>query len=311
MARPNDTSPEAEQVLREAYRRMPFAQKWRLMGEMYHTGKVLHAAGFRQRNPGATDEAVHEAWLIAALGEALAREVTGFSPANAPNRAATVRERCRPPLPDGRGSAASTMLVPGGRQGVAPNDESVKALREVLAALDRLGIAYALGGSWASSLLGKMRFTHDADVAVEPFPGKEADFCAAFGDDYYVSLDAVRDAVRRRSSFNVIHLPSGFKVDLFVRKDRPFDQSVLARRQPRELAEGAGQAVMMVSPEDVILLKLEWYRLGGEASEQQWRDVLGVFEVQAGKLDQAYLDRWAAHLNVTDLLQRARQESGI
>ena len=193
---------------------------------------------------------------------------------------------------------------------MAPDEESVTVLREVLAALDRLGVPYALGGSWASSVLGKMRFTHDADVAVEPFPGKEADLCASFGDDYYVSLPAVQDAVRRRSSFNVIHFPSSFKVDVFVQKDRPFDRSVMARRQPQALEEGPGQAVMMVSPEDVILLKLEGYRLGGEASEQQWRDVLGVFEVQASRLDQAYLDRWAAHLRVADLLHRARQESG-
>jgi hypothetical protein len=75
MARPNDTSPEAEQVLREVYRRMPFAHKLRLMGEMYHTAKLLHAAGFRQRNPGATDEAIHDDWMVRMLGEALAREV--------------------------------------------------------------------------------------------------------------------------------------------------------------------------------------------------------------------------------------------
>jgi hypothetical protein len=186
----------------------------------------------------------------------------------------------------------------------------VKVLREVLVVLDRLGIPYALGGSWASSFLGKMRFTHDADVAVEPFPGKEAEFCASFGDDYYVSLEAVQDAVRRRSSFNVIHFPSGFKVDLFVQKDRPVDRSVMARRQPQVLEKEPESRLMMVSPEDVILQKLEGYRLGGEASEQQWRDVLGVFEVQAGRLDQAYLDRWAAHLGVADLLNRARQESG-
>ena|SRR5437763_1626973 len=92
MARPNDTSPEAEQVLREAYRRMPFARKWRLMGEMYHTAKVLHAAGFRQRNPGATDEAIHEAWMVAMLGE---------------------RRGVSPPVP-----------ARSGRRGMAPNDES-------------------------------------------------------------------------------------------------------------------------------------------------------------------------------------------
>jgi hypothetical protein len=137
-----------------------------------------------------------------------------------------------------------------GRRGVGPSDESLEVLLTVLTTLDRLGIAYALSGSWASSLLGKMRFTRDADVAVEPFPGKEAEFCASFRDDYNVSLEAVQDAVRRRSSFNVIHFPSGFKVDVFIQKDRPFERSVMARRQPQRLPEDPGQAVTMVSPED-------------------------------------------------------------
>jgi hypothetical protein len=181
-------------------------------------------------------------------------------------------------------------------------------LREVIGVLDTLAIPYALGGSWASSLLGKMRFTYDADLSVEPFPGKEATFCASFGDDYYLSRPAVDQAVRRRSTFNIIHTPSAFKVDVFVRKDRPFEESVMARRRPYALAGDAGQTVVCVAPEDVILLKLEWYRQGNEASQQQWNDVLGVLQVQGGALDHAYLDRWAADLGVADLLARARSE---
>ncbi len=189
------------------------------------------------------------------------------------------------------------------------NQESVDIVQEVAAVLDRLQVPHALGGSWASSLFGKPRLTHDADITVEPFPGKEAAFCASFGEDYYVSLPMIQDAIRRRSSFNIIHWSSGFKVDLFVRKDRPFEASVLARRRSYPLSEG--HALTLVSPEDVILLKLEWYRLGGGTSERQLEDVRGVLQVQAGKLDRTYLDRWAADLGVGDLLQRARQESGV
>ena len=187
--------------------------------------------------------------------------------------------------------------------------ENVEVIQAVTAVLTRLQIPYAVGGSWASSLLGKPRFTNDADIAVEPFPGKEPAFCASFGEDYYVSLPMIQDAIRRRSSFNIIHWSSGFKVDLFIRKDRPFEASVLARRHVYPLPDG--QSFTLVSPEDVILLKLEWYRLGGGHSERQWEDVLGVLQVQAGKLDHAYLDHWAADLGVSDLLQRARQESGV
>ena len=181
----------------------------------------------------------------------------------------------------------------------------------MIAALSRLGIPYALGGSWASCLFGQMRLTLDADLSLEPFPGQESALCACFGEDYYVSPDAVREAVRRRSSFNIIHLPSGFKVDCFVRKDRPFEQSVMARRRSYALPGQLGPPLQCVTPEDVVLLKLEWFRLGNEASERQWRDVLGVLQVQAGRLDDAYLDRWAADLGVADLLRRARQESAI
>jgi len=188
-------------------------------------------------------------------------------------------------------------------------DDNLRVVQEVAAALSRLDIPYALAGSWASSLLGKFRFTHDADLTVEPFPGKEAALCQCFGEDYYVSLPAVQQAVRQHASFNIVHTPTAFKVDLFVRKERPFERSVLARRRAYPLPGAAGQTISCVTPEDVILLKLEWYRLGGGSSEQQLKDVVGVLQVQAGNLDQAYLDRWAADLGVTDLLARVRQES--
>ena len=189
------------------------------------------------------------------------------------------------------------------------NQENVAVVQEVAAVLDRLEVPYAVGGSWASSLLGRPRLTHDVDLTVEPFPGKETAFCASFSDDYYVSLPMIQDAIHRRSSFNIIHWASGFKVDVFVRKDRPYDASVLARRRLHSMSDG--RSLTLVSPEDVILLKLEWYRLGGNTSERQLEDVRGVFQMQAGKLDQAYLDHWAADLGVSDLLQRARQESGV
>src|SRR5207248_11318376 len=163
--------------------------------------------------------------------------------------------------------------------------QNMQVVREVLAVLAKLGIPYALGGSMASSLHGIARLTQDADVTVEPFPGKEAQLVAAFGPDYYVSLPAVQQAVRDRSSFNVINTSAGFKVDVFVRKDEAFEQSAMARRVPTPVPGTPNASVVLYTPEDVILFKLRWYRLGNEVSEQQWKDVLGVLKVQAGKLD--------------------------
>ena len=127
-----------------------------------------------------------------------------------------------------------------------------------------------------------------------------------FGPEFYVSLDAARQAVRDRGSFNIIHPSSGFKVDVFVQKRRPFDQNLLVRRLTRTDLDPSGQPVPILSAEDVLLHKLEWYRLGGETSDRQWGDVLGVLRVQAGRLDDAYLDHWAAELNASDLLAKAR-----
>jgi hypothetical protein len=169
----------------------------------------------------------------------------------------------------------------------------------------------ALGGSLASSIHGVPRFDLNADVAAEPFPNQAAAFVQGFGPDYYVSLAAVQEAIRRRSSFNVIHLPTAFKVDVFVRRDRPFDQSVLQRRLAIPAPDAPGETIDIVAPEDIILLKLEWYRLGGEISDRQWGDVLGVLRVQAGRLDDAYLDHWATDLGVADLLAKARAEARL
>jgi hypothetical protein len=102
---------------------------------------------------------------------------------------------------------------------------------------------------------------------------------------------------------------TGFKVNVFIRKDEPFEQSAMQRRTALRLPDMPQQPIVFYTPEDTILFKLQWYRLGNERSDQQWADVLGVLKVQAGKLDQAYLDRWAADLGVADLLARVRQES--
>ena len=121
----------------------------------------------------------------------------------------------------------------------------------------------------------------------------------------------IKDDVVRQSSFNLIHYETAFKVDVFVRKMRPYDAVQLARRRKSVIATEPEASVYVISPEDIILSKLEWYRQGGEVSERQWRDVLGVLKVRADELDLDYLQKWAAELRVHDLLARALQEAGI
>lgn len=192
---------------------------------------------------------------------------------------------------------------------MAEATEQIDDIRKVARALTGLAIPYALGGSMASSLLGVPRFTRDADLTVEPFPGREQALVACFERGYYLSAVAIAQANRLRCSFNIINTHTGFKVDLFVRKDRPFELSAMRRRTIVELADDPSQPLAILTAEDVILYKLEWFRLGGETSGQQWSDVLGVLRVQAGRLDQAYLNRWASDLQVGDLLARAMTEA--
>ena len=150
-----------------------------------------------------------------------------------------------------------------------------------------------------------------ADITVEGLAGKEEQLPDAFGPGFYLSADAVKDAVRRHSSFNIINVDTGFKVDVFVPHDTPFERSALARRRTVTMPDQPDEPIVLYSPEDVILFKLRWYRLGNEVSAQQLQDVRGVFRSQGDSLDQAYLDHWAADLGVSDLLRRAREESAV
>jgi hypothetical protein len=185
------------------------------------------------------------------------------------------------------------------------------ALAPIARAFTFLGVRYYVGGSLASSVRGVPRSSLDVDVAAELLPRHVAPLVAALAREYYVSGERVKDAVEARRSFNAIHLASMMKVDVFVPKGRPFEAALFDRLKP-EFLDVAGTSVPYPVPraEDVVLLKLEWFRAGGESSERQWSDVIGVLKVSAGEIDRGYLARWAAELGVADLVERALGESG-
>jgi hypothetical protein len=193
---------------------------------------------------------------------------------------------------------------------MTPWAEQIQVLREVLRSFEGQGIAYAIGGSIASSVYGIPRFTRGADVSVAPFPGKEEALAASLGSAYYVSTAAMRQANTQRRSFNIIQPSLGFKVDCFVLGTRPFDRDLLERCAQISFDEAPDQPLFVVSPEDILLLKLEWYRKGGEIRDQQWSDVLGIMRAQADALDHAYLDEIASELKIADLLGKARIAAG-
>lgn len=131
------------------------------------------------------------------------------------------------------------------------------------------------------------------------------DFCALLKDSFYVDSDMIIDAIQRRASFNVVHLATMFKADVFVMKGDSWSREEMSRVREEEI-ESLGRTIRFASPEDVLLHKLIWYKLGNEISDRQWGDILGVIQIQGDSLDQSYLDRWADILDVTDLLRRAR-----
>ena len=176
-------------------------------------------------------------------------------------------------------------------------------------ALEALGVAYAIGGSFASALHGVMRATMDVDLVVDLHQDQAGPFAQALGPDFYADAEMMRHAIRQRSSFNLVHLATMFKVDLFVARERDFDRAQLARRQLHLLSEDPERYAYVASAEDTVLAKLEWYRMGGEVSDRQWRDLLGVLEVQGDRLDRAYMRRMALSLGVADLLSRAFEET--
>lgn len=178
-------------------------------------------------------------------------------------------------------------------------------LKNFTDALESIGIDYVIGGSIASSLYGKVRFTQDVDMTVEPFEGKADEFFRLVRSDFYIGWDAMQQALRQRGSFNVVHLESAFKIDVFIRKDTEFERQLLTRRKFMKLSERSKKAFSVVSAEDIILLKLRWYQQGGCSSEIQWEDILSVLEVQTDKLDFEYIRRWAKVLEVNELLEKA------
>jgi hypothetical protein len=190
-------------------------------------------------------------------------------------------------------------------------DEIRAALDPVADAFETLGVAYRVGGSVASSALGVARTTLDIDLVADLRAAHVAPLVERLQADYYIDGDMIQDAIRRRGSFNVIHLGTMMKIDVFVLGARPFDRAAFARFISEPLGDDRERSFPLTTPEDIVIHKLDWYRLGGGVSQRQWADVVGVLKLQGNALDRAHLERWASELGVADLLARAFAEAGV
>ena len=189
------------------------------------------------------------------------------------------------------------------------HDDLVVALTPLIDVLERLGVAWYVGGSVASTVHGRFRATNDVDVIADLREEHASPLRAALEADHYVDEESIRDAVRHESSFNLVHYGTGLKIDVFIAADSEYENGVRARRVSEPIGDAADRRHLWVaSAEDTILAKLAWYRRGGEASERQWRDVQGVIELRGRELDVEYLRRWAPVLGIDDLLDQALGE---
>lgn len=184
------------------------------------------------------------------------------------------------------------------------------ALLPVIDALESLGVPYHIWGSVASSFAGVARATQDADLVADLRPEHAAPLAQSLQGTYYADLERIAHAIRTRRSFNVIHLGTAYKVDVFVAKDAPFARQNMARRVSLEVP-GLGRSLYFSSSEDIVLHKLLWYAEGGGVSDRQWYDLQGVLRLQKWTLDLDYLRTWGQRMGIADLLRRALEEAGV
>ena len=187
-------------------------------------------------------------------------------------------------------------------------DESIQVTLLVINVFETLGIPYFIGGSFASTAYGRIRTTQDVDIIASIEPTHVDPFVKHLDSAFYLDETMIRNAITRQTNFNLIHLETMFKVDIFLPKDRPFDQNQLTRRVKRVIDKESAREVYFSSPEDTMLAKLEWYRLGGEVSEIQWRDIKGILRQRSDQLDMAYLNDSAQAMQMADLLERCLEE---
>lgn len=264
-----DTTPEAESLLFELLAKKSPAEKVEMVGQMSATMRTLAVSGLRDRYPAAceTELKVNLAQLL--YGDDIAERIG---------------ERLK--------------------NSHAMNDAPIEITFKVIDALDKLGIRYLIGGSLASSIFGEPRATRGTDLLADIRIEHAKALCEALESEFYISIEAIEHAVRHRSRFNVIHFQSVFKVDIFVPRDRPFDQREFERAEVLAVSLAPERRACVASVEDIILAKLEWYRQGKEVSTQQWRDITGMFKTNENRLDVSYMRQTADELNVVDLLQR-------
>jgi len=176
-------------------------------------------------------------------------------------------------------------------------------LHSVVETLEQLELTYGIGGSVASSVYGEARSTRDVDISVALPIDQVSSFARAFESlGYYISLDAVLDAVIARQPFNIIDARRGYKADIFpIDPDSPtpHERAVLERLRRQVYDESDSAEAVMVSPEDVIIYKLKYYLEG--RMPKHLRDIGAMLAAQGEVLDDDYIAEWANRIGAAEV----------
>jgi hypothetical protein len=273
-----DTSPEAEQFQIALIRKAPLTKRFGLVRSLSYSTLYTNRQNIQELHPDISEEEQSLIFVTDIYGQALANGLRGV-----------LEERTTK---------------------VSDTPDILAVMKSVIDIFEQLGIAYYISGSVASSVYGMAQAAQDIDIIANLQPEHLQPLIAQLQTDYYVDEDAVREAIQQRTWFNAIHLESILKIDVFLPKDRPFDQQVFSRIQQHILEENY-PPFSMVSPEDSILTQLEWHHRGDKVADDRWNAILGVLKVRSPTLDLAYLQQWATALEIDNLLEQALIDAGL
>ena len=186
--------------------------------------------------------------------------------------------------------------------------EPVQITRQIAVVFEKLKIPYYVVGSLASSFHGIPRATADVDLMADIKEQHLQSLFHSLKNDFYIDEERIKKAVLDRSSFNIIHLSTMFKIDVFLSKNDERARDEMSRREKYQVTEEKGQDLYLASAEDIILAKLHWFELGGCVSERQWNDVKGVLKIVGKKLDFIYLKDRAKKGGLKSLLDKVLNE---
>lgn len=183
---------------------------------------------------------------------------------------------------------------------------ALQILGELAPHLEQAGLKFWIGGSVASSVWGDPRQTNDINIAVLRSSLNEERLRATLPEKFLIAQSEISEALRdpgEYPSFQILDMDEAFKFDMFVVREDVYAMEESSRVRITEMLPGIH--VPLAAPEDIILHKLRWFVAGGKVSDRQWNDIVRVIESQLGKLDLAYLRRWAVHFEIGDLLTQA------